>query len=362
LGVDIFAISNGASDHGGFLMKSCWLEDQDINFPTTPKVVINGVTYDKTFIIAQDINITIDDCKMLSVNLTRSNLYYNNCADGAGGTPKPVITKDLSSSVIVNSLRLTDDSYKDYFTKNFIYEQTSYVINYTIVIKTKPRSVISNSSLNVLAVETFADKNSYNIHGRLETTNTQSTNNVVKDGLLFDRCLEISNLPNELGWLDNDILINITSNKYLLWTLDARLVTGDSFSFGIASDGNAFSNDIKVTSKKWSSYMGVGYSKTATLITSLGFRKSLNATARISAFQCLAFDTLQDMIEYAESGIYSNKQTIRNSTSNIIPTAGSYSIGDLIYNTNPTPGGYVGWICTASGTPGTWKGFGLIQV
>jgi hypothetical protein len=47
---------------------------------------------------------------------------------------------------------------------------------------------------------------------------------------------------------------------------------------------------------------------------------------------------------------------------NTQPSAGAWNLGDMLYNTNPTPGGYVGWICTVSGTPGTWKGFGLIEI
>lgn len=37
--------------------------------------------------------------------------------------------------------------------------------------------------------------------------------------------------------------------------------------------------------------------------------------------------------------------------------------GDIVYNTSPSPGGYIGWVCTeGDGTAlGTWKGFGLIQ-
>ena len=30
-------------------------------------------------------------------------------------------------------------------------------------------------------------------------------------------------------------------------------------------------------------------------------------------------------------------------------------------NALPSPGGFAGWICTASGAPGTWKGFGAIS-
>jgi len=43
------------------------------------------------------------------------------------------------------------------------------------------------------------------------------------------------------------------------------------------------------------------------------------------------------------------------------PTSGTYQVGDKVYNTNPTAGGYEGWICVAAGSPGTWKGFGAIQ-
>lgn len=41
------------------------------------------------------------------------------------------------------------------------------------------------------------------------------------------------------------------------------------------------------------------------------------------------------------------------------PTRGTWVIGDLIFNSSPT-GTILGWVCTASGTPGTWVPFGLI--
>lgn len=41
---------------------------------------------------------------------------------------------------------------------------------------------------------------------------------------------------------------------------------------------------------------------------------------------------------------------------NAMPTAAG-GIGDRVYNAAPSPGGYVGWVYTASG----WKGFGLIE-
>lgn len=43
------------------------------------------------------------------------------------------------------------------------------------------------------------------------------------------------------------------------------------------------------------------------------------------------------------------------------PTHGAYTQGDIVWNNNPLPGGYIGWICVRTGTPGTWKAFGAIN-
>lgn len=42
------------------------------------------------------------------------------------------------------------------------------------------------------------------------------------------------------------------------------------------------------------------------------------------------------------------------------PVSGTYLLGDIVYNTAPASAGYIGWVCTVAGTPGTWKGFGVI--
>lgn len=44
------------------------------------------------------------------------------------------------------------------------------------------------------------------------------------------------------------------------------------------------------------------------------------------------------------------------------PTTGTWLLGDIVYNSSPSAGGYVGWVCTTAGSPGTWKTFGAISV
>jgi phage tail protein X len=43
------------------------------------------------------------------------------------------------------------------------------------------------------------------------------------------------------------------------------------------------------------------------------------------------------------------------------PTEGFFLKGTIVWNINPTPGGIIGWSCTATGSPGTWNAFGAIS-
>ena len=44
------------------------------------------------------------------------------------------------------------------------------------------------------------------------------------------------------------------------------------------------------------------------------------------------------------------------------PVSGVHGLGDIVWNTNPSPGFPFGWVCTNGGTPGTWKVMGLISL
>lgn len=46
---------------------------------------------------------------------------------------------------------------------------------------------------------------------------------------------------------------------------------------------------------------------------------------------------------------------------NVTPTTGKWNINNKVYFSAPTSGGFIGAVCTATGTPGTWKTFGLIS-
>ena len=54
---------------------------------------------------------------------------------------------------------------------------------------------------------------------------------------------------------------------------------------------------------------------------------------------------------------FSNKKF---QVSDSIPTTGNYNKGDVVWNTEPKPNDYIGWVCVVPGTPGVWLPFGSI--
>jgi hypothetical protein len=53
-------------------------------------------------------------------------------------------------------------------------------------------------------------------------------------------------------------------------------------------------------------------------------------------------------------------QIVRTVTNPGLGTA-TWLAGDIAFNRSPAAGGKIGWVCTAAGSPGTWKPFGLID-
>jgi hypothetical protein len=79
----------------------------------------------------------------------------------------------------------------------------------------------------------------------------------------------------------------------------------------------------------------------------------------------------QDLIEFDDIQVITNLATkqvalIGSSVSRRefwalgVPTVGTYRKGDVIWRIEPPANSNIGWVCTAAGTPGTWKTFGTV--
>lgn len=57
---------------------------------------------------------------------------------------------------------------------------------------------------------------------------------------------------------------------------------------------------------------------------------------------------------------YTDRANLREAWDTAAPVAGTWAVGDRVWNRTPSAGGDLGWVCTTGGTPGTWKAFGGI--
>ena len=51
---------------------------------------------------------------------------------------------------------------------------------------------------------------------------------------------------------------------------------------------------------------------------------------------------------------------ILQTTGTEAPSFGAYKLGDIVWNVSPAAGGWMGWVCIATGSPGQWRQFGAI--
>lgn len=52
---------------------------------------------------------------------------------------------------------------------------------------------------------------------------------------------------------------------------------------------------------------------------------------------------------------------IGTGTNAAAPAVGAHVRGEIVFNGDPVAAGFIGWVCVASGTPGTWKSWGVIS-
>ena len=74
-------------------------------------------------------------------------------------------------------------------------------------------------------------------------------------------------------------------------------------------------------------------------------------------------DVMVDIIRKLEqqlNGLSEGNAATYHGALTAAPTTGTWAKGDWVKNSNPASAGYFGFVCTVAGTPGTWKGFGVI--
>jgi hypothetical protein len=61
-------------------------------------------------------------------------------------------------------------------------------------------------------------------------------------------------------------------------------------------------------------------------------------------------------------GLFRGRNEVRESYGTAAPTTGVWTVGAIVWNSAPALGGWAGWLCIVAGSPGTWAGFGRMEI
>jgi len=163
---------------------------------------------------------------------------------------------------------------------------------------------------------------------------------------------------------------NLTIDEYVFWNSDyMRLGFGTESPngmLGLVQDGAEIIVDIE----NETAVIGTFTTSDFSLVTDNTPRISVSATGKITIGSGsdtkttvkgkLGVNVNNPDADIATAGpvVFEGK---RFEVGESVPTSGVYKKGDIVWNTDLKPTGYVGWVCVREGSPGTWKSFGQIS-
>jgi hypothetical protein len=264
--------------------------------------------------------LTVDDMRMQSLTSVEFNAEGENSIYGKGlqwrgaGPTKQLVYR-------ANPDRIWSSESID------INAGASYMIANTPVISQSElgSSIRSSSLVKVGTLDNLKTSGNLSIDGYIHYNSNSEALGIGTDA------------PNgklSIATLDSEFIVDTESRAVKLgtWTTDdLKIVTDDTTRLTIRANGNIDLGDSEGTDSKVSVHgrLGVGV------------------------------NNIEEGVSISTSGPvkFENKKFM-NGTG--IPDSGSFRQGDIVWNENPIPTGYVGWICVRTGTPGEWKPFGQI--
>lgn len=179
-----------------------------------------------------------------------------------------------------------------------------------------------------------------------------------------------SNLTS-LGTLtDLKVFGNINIDNSIFWNTDSgRLGIGTEepkAALSIASLSGELIFDVETTTAKFGTYTNNDLELVTGNVARIKVKNNGNITLTSEKNQvsipgklAVGLENADNDVDLSVSGnIRFNQKKFESGTG--IPTSGLYRKGDIVWNANPRPTGYIGWVCVREGTPGEWKPFGQI--
>ena len=317
---------------------------------TSGSVTINSVSYTPVDLYLRNTaRAVLTNGILPSIKLVNSHLSIDRSFISAS---VGVLDIDASSTVSADSCHFDGGQWRMLCTN--VLRVAQPLGNNAQTFYVPPRTVKTFGKANfgtVIQSLSFADANSYAFTGTGALTATSQA-----DGIIFDSCAELTIPAGPFTSLPS--LVNFTSGKWYVITIDVNSVSGDlsklTFQF---NGGSAAGNISSLIGNQWATCAVVGQASSSFLagLYITNSDTSASQVLRLSALQIIEFSTERNALEYLNSGVYiqaANRKRVIYSTS--APTTGVWNVGDSCVNIAPAVGQPKGWRCTVGGTPGTW--------
>ena len=193
----------------------------------------------------------------------------------------------------------------------------------------------------------LAEDQSYMINGQSVLSSVGLGPNVVSSNLSKVGTLESLNVQGEATFMDR-----INASRAVINAKVILFNDGDEFTItnGSLSSNNKISFDVQGQEKFYADQNEI----------TIGNKQDTRKPVKVFGQLTVGINTPPEGVDFAVSGNiqFANKKFV---TGNSSPTEGSFSKGDICWNSNPTVDNFVGWICIDSGAPGQWLPFGAIS-
>ena len=273
--------------------------------------VIGGVGTDSTITNATAITFTSANAFLNQINDNYADdvkFFFSGVANYGIQINNNMLQRARNTAITLNNSGQTADFASTTVIGNMIgNENASPTLStgYGIVLNGSFGVLVSGNSINWIRqhgiwITNTANKNMI-VGNYINTVNTYYT----VDGTIYN------GIQIDSGCISN----NVTSNK-----ISQNLAGG--MQYGINNLGNSnlfFSNDFY---SAWGS--GTNDFNIGSTVVAYGQTNAIESQARVAYF-------------------------------NAAPTTGTWSRGDIVWNTQPVAGGTPGWMCVTAGTSGTWK-------
>jgi len=211
-----------------------------------------------------------------------------------------------------------------------------------LMLMSGPDRILSSESIDI------AEEKMYYINGR-----PVITSNGLGSGIHQSNLTSLGSLQSLTVIGDTRLHGNVDATNSVISAGTLAFTNGDQ-SVTISKDGIATSGTITISSQE--SLILNGDKDSIEIGSKTNNRKPVKIFGPLS----VGINNPDPSLSFSVAGDVSiGNKRFTNGTN--APATGSYEIGDICWNSNPTVANYIGWVCVIAGNPGQWLPFGEIK-